>query len=274
MSYSLGQYNYVGQNVNFMTLLPASDFEVRRRPPEPAAGTQEESGTFHDECLYYGNKFKTNTFYYFHGKIKKWTTVQTFYIKLVNYNDTGDEATEQYIKTITINNSDKEEWADIEFCFAPAVEFDCLLFELVRTVEDWRNLTRYPKIIYEEISVINNLIGNTIQNTLSFIKLGVQSRPGFLMCINGEEIRTCRTGIYELKNGVLSINFFSAVAAAGENTDQIEIAEREIDALVAEAITEGSQEKLKAISSRALLGNKKAREIDNFTMDYMYKERT
>ena len=38
-------------------------------------------------------------------------------------------------------------------------------------------------------------------------KIGVQSKPGFYMCINGEPIRVGKSGVYEINNG-LNISFF------------------------------------------------------------------
>ena len=96
------------------------------------------------------------------------------------------------------------------------------------------------------------------------------------MCINGEEIRTCRNGIYELKNGVILINFFSIVAGAAENTSIVINTMNTINALwaAAEAIQDPKQreEAKKAIGSRCFFDSNKSRIIDSFTLDYMYQE--
>ena len=41
------------------------------------------------------------------------------------------------------------------------------------------------------------------------------------MCINGEEIRTGRSGVYELKNGLVQTAFFSVVTGAEENNNVV-----------------------------------------------------
>lgn len=287
MAYMLGQYNYMsGQDISFMTLLDGTYFSATRRPDDSEESSQGDSGetVFHDECLLYTDNhfFQTNHYYYFHGKIRRWTTSQTFYIKLVNYNDSGDEAVEQYIKSIVIGpstNNEQDLWVNVEFTFAPVGDFDCLLFELVRTTSDWQNVTRSPKIIYEEVSEINNILTTQI-NASSLIKIGVQSRPGFLMCINGEEIHTNRTGIYELKNGIMIVNFFSAVTNinAGQSQSDIDAAIQDIDDRIA-AIDFDKEPKdyeelsrqLAAIHSVAILTNKGSRDTSGFTLDYMYK---
>lgn len=286
MAYMLGQYNYVsGQDIPFMTLLDGTYLEAKRRPEESEESDQEDSGetVFHDECLLYTDNhfFQTGHYYYFHGKIRRWTSAQTFYIKLVNYNDTGDEAVEQYIKSIVIGagtNASQDLWVDVEFMFAPVGDFNCLLFELVRTTSDWQGITRSPKIIYEEVSEINNILELSQISASSLIKLGVQSRPGFLMCINGEEIRTNRTGIYELKNGIMIVNFFSAVNGieAGDSQAAIDRAMQDIDnAIAAIDFTRTDYEELSkelaAIKSVTVLTNKGDRITSGFALDYMYK---
>lgn len=47
------------------------------------------------------------------------------------------------------------------------------------------------------LGIINNLLPTDIKVD----KIGVQAKPGFFMCINGEPIRVGRTGIYEIHNG-------------------------------------------------------------------------
>ena len=148
-------------------------------------------------------------------------------------------------------------WVDVELVFTPFVNFDTILFKLQRSVVDYdANTCRYPTIVYQELSEINNLLSSF--NIKSLYKLGVQSRPGFLMCINGEEIRTGKTGIYELKDGFITINFFSAVAAAKEPSE------------LEEALNEQPSTFTKS-GCVCLFDKNKERVIDNFSLDYVYK---
>lgn len=217
--------------------------------------------------------FNNNNNYYFHGKIKRMNSNQVFTIKLVNFSSND---LEQYIKKVTVGGGDPHEWVDIEFVFKPYSTFDTILFELQRTAEDYSDEVRYPIIIYEEVSLINNMIIRKVGSGIELLKIGVQSVPGLLMCINGEEIRTSRSGIYELRDGVINVNFFSVVAAAQETTTELETTINTVNEQwdVANALptpTQRAQEKA-AIGSKNLLGTTKTREIENFVLDYLYKE--
>ena len=284
MSYVLGQYNK-NKNVHdddiFMTLL------TNGTPKRKASGGDSEIGgvsnIFSDECIQVDTMSNTKN-YYFHGKIKRMTSNQTFYIKLVNYDipSSAEDYVEQYLKTITISKGDPDEWVDVEFIFSPLVSFDCILFELQRTVDDYRTEVRYPLIAYEELSEINNIINSRIADGIKLIKLGVQSRPGLLMCINGEEIRTCRTGIYELKNGIITVSFFSVCNGIKEGGNDMADWINDVNAQVNEIIREReageitpeeAERRKAAIHSACFFGvTKQARSIDSFTLDYMYRE--
>ena len=280
MSYVLGQYNknknVLDDNI-FMTLL--TNGTPKRRPSKGDAGTGSSSSLFSDECVQVDNLLSTKN-YYFHGKIKRMTSNQVFYIKLVNFD--SEDNIEQYIKTVTISKGDPNEWVDVEFLFSPLVSFDCILFELQRTVDDYREEIRYPLIAYEELSVINNIISSKIYDGVKLIKIGVQSRPGILMCINGEEIRTSRTGVYELKNGVMTVSFFSVCSAIKESgndmSNWISTVNAQVDDIIARReagiITpEEAEAEKAAINSNCFFGSaKQDRNIDSFTLDYMYNE--
>ena len=272
MAYILGQYSKAaGDDSIFMTLV--TNGQARRREVQSDTGTQGAGVNFTNECLQMGEPFSNNNNYYFHGKIKRMNSNQIFTIKLVNYS--SDEI-EQYIKKVTVGGGDPHEWVDVEFVFTPYTTFNTLLFELQRTAEDYSDEVRYPHIIYEEVSIINNIIPRKISSDVELLKIGVQSKPGLLMCINGEEIRTSRSGVYELKDGVIVIPFFSIVAAATETTS-------ELDTIITRINTEwdtadsyptaAEREAAKAnIESEQILDSSKTRTIDNFVLDYLYKE--
>ena len=283
MGYILGQYNKnknVADDNIFMTLVTSGT--PKRRASGGDTGIDSISNIFEDECIQIDG-FNNTKNYYFHGKIKRMTSNQTFYIKLVNYSpSTTTDDIEQYLKTITVSKGDPDEWVDVEFIFTPFVSFDCILFELQRTVDDYRTEVRYPLIAYEELSEINNVISSRIVDGIKLIKLGVQSRPGLLMCINGEEIRTSRTGIYELKNGVMTVSFFSVCNAIKESdntmSNWIALVNNEVNEIIrareaGEITAEEAERRKAAINSSCFFGSsKQARSIDSFTLDYMYLE--
>lgn len=301
-SYVLSQYNYNGSGQSqptFMTCIKDG------QPADRIYPTQMEEGQFYDERVVLvttssdGKILSTTSLsdgknYYLHVKIKQMASPQIFKIKLINTELDGaaaDTSSEQYLKTVTVNGGvtdldiEGSGWTDIELVFTPFKTFNTILFELQRTVDDYRVQTRYPIIMYEELSEINNIItdnsGLGLKNN-RLIKVGVQSRPGFLMCINGEEIRTGRTGIYELKNSVITVGFFSAVSAGDETTNvmkdmmrQIDLewdATKDLDPDPGESGISPQEEARWAITSKCVFNQDKTRKISNFTLDYMYRE--
>ncbi len=231
--------------------------------------------------MQFSSSLNAGTNYYVHAKIKRLSSDQIFYIYLVNYEEeTGTDVQKtQYLKTITVQSGLETEWVDFEIIFSPLINFDSILFQLQRTVEDYREETRYPVIVYEEASKLNNIISSDIQSGASLTKIGVQSKPGLVMCINGEEIHVGRSGLYEMRNGIITTSFFSVVNAANENingsnplvlpdTKEKTTIEGYL-AYLASLPTETSSLKT---NSKCIFSNSKVRQIDSFTLDYMYKE--
>ena len=261
MAFQLGQYNKNNhaEDSRFMTL--KTDGQVRRQRAKSDEGIGASGSIFTNECV--ETSLLSNTNYYFHGKIKRMTSPQEFYIKLITYTgeSTAQEGPEQYIKTIVIGGGDEHDWADVEFIFSPLTnDFDAILFELVRNVDDYRQDTRYPVIIYEELSVINNLITG-----YHFIKGGLQSRPGLIMCVNGEEIRISRTGLYEVRENTVPITFFSVVNSAKEDTTILE------DTIAAKNAAWDAATDKSTVGSACLFDRSKSRVIDNFILDYIHE---
>ena len=163
---------------------------------------------------------------------------QSFDIKLVKKN----EQKAQFIKKINIaaiSSDPGSAFADVEFIFTAAADFDAIVFELARTAGG----TITPIIVYQELSTIGNILNGDIA-----VKMGIQSKPGLLMCINGQEIRIGKTGIYEMRNGVVKATQFSVVSPA-------------LDELYPEYIDQ----------SMCLFHNNKYRSITPFTLDYIYE---
>lgn len=258
---------------------------------------------FKDEAVKFS--FDPKNLYYFHGKIKKMNTKQIFDIKLYNENEVNDSIKfrEQYIKTIEIAKGDvfseqddsevdrydivTPEWVDIEFIIKPQISFTHLAFDLQRDVTDYRDQVRYPIIAYEELSKVENFF-DPIKGQI--IKIGIQSRPGLLMAINEDEIRTNRTGIYEMKSGLVTIYAFSVCSAGIEQNlsmsnwianinnqiAEIEIANKEWhDSEHKRGMSDKQAEEAKSnIHSFCFFNTDtypKTRAIDAFTLDYLYK---
>lgn len=232
--------------------------------------------TFYDECLFLENGLASNSAYYFHAKIKRLLTAQKFYVYLVNYSDSQNSKT-QYLKTIEIQAGSLNDWADFEIIFSPLINFDCILFQLQRTEADYSGgALRYPTIVYEELSLINNIITTKIGKLgTDFFKIGVQSAPGLVMCINKEEIHVGKSGIYELRNGDILIDFFSVVCAAQENEDGSNPLKVNGVKVNLEQYLEHISKKESSstsISSECIFNNSKLRGMNSYVLDYIYKE--
>jgi len=250
----------------YMTLIK-NGAAAQRQSAVDSGVSGESSSPFYDECVKILDPLEPGINYYFHGKIKRLNSDQIFYIYLVNYEDSQSKM--QYIKTITIQGGDESEWVDLEFTFNPLLSsFNCILFQLQRTVEDYRTEARTPIIIYEELSKINNMISSKIGENIKLLKIGVQSHPGLMMCLNGEEIHVGKTGIYEVRNGVITVNFLSFLFVGIEKIENVNlIAGADGDTLTS------FEEYLTAVSaSQCIFDTPKIRNIDAFTLDYMYKE--
>ena len=285
MAYIIGQYNHntsSGDDSSFIT--PIKNGTVARRQNSGDIGvTGGTLNPFSDECIT-GLNLTPAGYYYFRCQIKRMTSPQTFVIKLVNFETTSTNAVEQFAKQITIQGGDREEWVSVEFIFHPVVTFDTILFQLQRTIEDYREFSRYPKIAYQQLGIINNIIESQVGNGVALLKIGVQSHPGLSLCVNGEEIHISRTGIFEIRNGVIPVDFFSVANPAIEinqsitdensvegwkNKVNIEIEEIENDPSLT---IEEKEARYKAIDSKCFFGTSKKYEIDAFILDYMYKD--
>lgn len=270
MAYIVGQYNHnnaSSDDASFIT--PITTGTVSRYSGSGGAGSLE---AFADECITNLSLVSSN-YYYFRCQIKRMSMPQIFSIKLINYND---NAVEQFIKQITVQGGDREEWVNIDFVFHPLVSFDTILFQLQRTSEDYQGVTRYPKIAYQQLGYINNIINSKVGNGVSLLKIGVQSHPGLAMCVNGEEIHISRTGIFEVKNGIIPVTFFSVVNPATETTSAVDTWIENINQQIEDiendpSLTTDQKEAMyRAINSACFFNTEKVYKIDAFTLDYMY----
>ena len=284
MSYIIGQYNHTrnSEGDNAYINLITSGEALRRKGQTDSESSSSSFSSFDDECLKV-SQFTHSEYYYFRCYVKRMSTQQVFNIKLVNYTHPTEitEEVEQYLKTVTIQGGNADEWVSVECIFNPVIQFDTILFELQRGLEDYRLGARYPLIAYQELGTINNIINTQIRSGSALLKIGVQSCPNLKMCINGEEIYSPRSGIYELRNGIIPISFFSVVNAAQENTSTMEdwMAEKGAQALQIEENVEAgiitreeANELYKEMRSSCFLNTSKSTIIDSFILDYMYEE--
>ena len=152
--------------------------------------------------------------YYFCGVIKRQSLPQNINIRLANYDESplNADSKSQFIKSIRVPAGVVTSTYFVEFVFKPIANFDSIVFESADGI---------PAIVgCTDIAKLNNIVNN--KNYLnaegSLIRFSIQSVPGFLMEINGEEIRIPHNGIYEIKNGIILVSSFAPVVCC-EETD-------------------------------------------------------
>lgn len=178
-----------------------------------------------------------NKSYYLRVKIKQQQEEQKITIKLIKSDKIGEE-NEQKIETITVNSGN--DYSSFDFIITPNSLYNKIKFELNRTQKDYITLnTTYTEesldsdsflllsiygrtmdITIETFGEIKNLITNKINPAIGYTgilkQIGVQGKPGLLMCINGEAIRVGRSGLYEINNG-MDITFINFIIEEGDN---------------------------------------------------------
>lgn len=133
---------------------------------------------------------------------------QTFYLKLINFVSSEEilsENNEQIIAEYTVSESKVEdEWENFEVIIAPNKNYEAIYWDLQRSVSNdylaasdiqlQGAIGRKMTVKINQFSIIKNII----KDIDKIIKIGVQGPPALLMCINGEQIRIGKTGIFEI----------------------------------------------------------------------------
>lgn len=267
MSYALQQF--IQPTVEPVLVVPVTEESYKKYMTPITVGTAEKRTVkssagptgYQDECVK-TNNFDSTKNYYFHSKIKKINSQQTFYLYLVKFNAVETNEKKQYLRTIVVDNGNG--WLDVEVIFNPYLdEFDCILFELQRGA-----VIVTPTIVYEELDEINNIMGESGGLMGSqIIKMGVQSHPGLSMVINGENIHVGRTGIFEIKNNTVIINSFSVISAAIEEPT---IPNPESASPM--SLEEFLEYLIDKTGGYCIFSNSKKRGINTFVIDYIYEE--
>ena len=160
--------------------------------------------------------------YYIRFKVYKKANPQTIKIKLVNTNKTSDNI--QVLKSIVVEGGRESDYSSYEIVISPNNIYNRILFELQRELEDYNIINedgtygRICNIYIDRLDEVYNVINylNPLINKSSLLQIGVQSAPGLLMCINGEEIKVGRSGLYEILNGY-KISFIGFIVEPDDN---------------------------------------------------------
>ena len=181
---------------------------------QPTETTSELDMVFYNICgnLTNDNVFNNQNSYYLQFKVKqKIDSEQKFYLKLKNSIEAEDN--EQLINTFVIPAGNSTMF--FEVVFTPNAVYDQIIWELQRTFLDYQ--MEYGRTIEVEILQFTQLI-NVLTNLMQIYpdltyltKIGIQGPPLMLMCINGEQIRIGRNGIYEINNEAIKITSISFI---------------------------------------------------------------
>lgn len=163
--------------------------------------------------------------YYLKFKIyKRLDSEQNITVRLQNSTEIQDNI--QTMASYIVAKGSGADYVTYEMILAPNGTYNQILFELNRTSfdytlenEDGTN-GRVIEIEIDNFELVYNVIDhlNTILGITELKKIGVQGPPGLLMCINGEEIRIGRSGIYEINNGVV-VTFIGFIVKQSSQTD-------------------------------------------------------
>ena len=155
-----------------------------------------------------------NCYYLRFGINQREDSEQTFYLKLRNTSETEDN--EQLINEFKVARGTGIIY--FEVILSPNATYNQILWELQRTALDYRMINTddtYGRVMsivdytYTRLVDVLTFLKSTYPNLEYFTKIGIQGPPSLLMCINREQIRIGKTGIYEINNGIniTSISF-------------------------------------------------------------------
>lgn len=217
MAYNIGQFRRTS-NINDYYEDISNDFVIQYFQER----LSELTSTVFFENAYYdfsntGNKMNKQNYYYLNFSVKKMNSIQNFYLKLKNLTQSDDDFSdnnEQIIAEFTVPQSTVEDdWANFEIIIAPNKTYGQLYWDLRRTISNDYLSTSDMQVegaIGRKMTIVINqfaIIKNIVKNINKIVKIGVQGPPSLLMCINGEQIRIGKTGIFEINEDNISISF-------------------------------------------------------------------
>lgn len=142
---------------------------------------------------------------------------QSFNVRIRNSNS-EDANNYQNLRSYSVNQGIGS--TIFEMVFSPNATYNQVVFELNRIPLDYT--TENDDGTYGRLMIIEILEFNSLNNVIDYLsssysgltklnKIGIQGPPGLLMCINGEEIRIGRSGIYEINNNSITISFIGFI---------------------------------------------------------------
>lgn len=221
MAYNIGQFRRTS-NINDYYEDISNDFVIQYFQER----LNELTSTVFFENAYYdfsntGNKMNKQNYYYLNFSVKKMNSIQNFYLKLKNLTQSDDDFSdnnEQIIAEFTVPQSTiEDDWTNFEIIIAPNKTYGQLYWDLRRTISnDYLSASdmQVEGAIGRKMTIVINqfaIIKNIVKDINKIVKIGVQGPPSLLMCINGEQIRIGKTGIFEINEDNISISFVGFV---------------------------------------------------------------
>ena len=163
-----------------------------------------------------------NCYYLKFGVRQRQDTEQAFYLKLRKTTETEDN--EQIVDQFTVGRG--SEIIYFEVILSPNSTYDQILWELHRIGYDYslnnidgtqgRIIEIAEDYVYTQLIDVLPFLKSSYPDLSYLTKIGIQGPPSLLMCINGEQIRIGKTGIYEINHDSIHITSISFVPKISE----------------------------------------------------------
>lgn len=175
---------------------------------------------FYDQCMYLSGANIVSSIYSYYLKFEVTQlpeVIQEFSIKLQSDEVTVDNI--QNIRSFVVKQGLGT--TTFELIFTPNSNYNQIIFELKRMALDFYTdngdgtsgrimnikILQFDRVI----NVISSYLAKNFPGMTSLKKIGIQGPPGLLFCIDGEEIRIGRSGIYELYNEDITISYIGFI---------------------------------------------------------------
>lgn len=175
---------------------------------------------FYDQCMYLNGANIVSSIYSYYLKFEVTQlpeVIQEFSIKLQSDEVTVDNI--QNIRSFVVKQGLGT--TTFELIFTPNSNYNQIIFELKRMALDFYTdngdgtsgrimnikILQFDRVI----NVISSYLAKNFPGMTSLKKIGIQGPPGLLFCIDGEEIRIGRSGIYELYNEDITISYIGFI---------------------------------------------------------------
>lgn len=223
MSYNIGQFRCPQLNSYFT-------------PLEMDFGYQETTNVTSNDITFYNicgnlsgeNIVNNQNCYYLRFGIKQRNdSEQIFYLKLKNTSEIEDN--EQLIEEYKVSQGTGTVY--FEVIISPNSTYDQILWELQRTAFDYKminssglsgRIINITDCTFAKIIDVLTTLKSTYPGLEHLVKVGIQGPPSLLMCINREQIRLGKAGIYEINNGINVVSMGFIPKSSSESSNGLE----------------------------------------------------